>query len=113
MIDWTRVDALRDEIGAEGFIEVVELFLDEADEAVGRLADAPAGALEADLHFLRGSALNLGLDALARLCDAGERAAANGNAAAVDRTLILRVYGESRAAFLDGIAAPAPQRAAV
>ena len=34
MIDWTRVSELRDEVGAEDFDEVVELFLEEVDEAI-------------------------------------------------------------------------------
>jgi HPt (histidine-containing phosphotransfer) domain-containing protein len=113
MIDWARVQALRAEIGAEGFDEVVALFLDEADEAVARLAEAPLSALEAELHCLRGSALNLGLEALAQLCDLGERAAAAGMTQPVDRAAIARTYAESRAAFLAGIAAPVPRRAAV
>ena len=32
MIDWNRVAALREEVGAEDFDEVVELFLQEVDE---------------------------------------------------------------------------------
>ncbi|MFN3643172.1 MAG: Hpt domain-containing protein [Gemmobacter sp.] len=113
MIDWARAEALRNEIGADGFREVVALFLEEADEAVARIAAATsADGLEAALHFLRGSALNLGFEALARLCDDGERAAAAGGAAGVDLGLVASVYAESRAAFLDGIAEPDTRRAA-
>jgi HPt (histidine-containing phosphotransfer) domain-containing protein len=111
MIDWARADALRDEIGVDSFHEVVNLFLDEADDAIARIARGPSPGLEDDLHFVRGSALNLGFSVLARLCDEGERAAAAGDASRVDLALIVEVYGQSRAAFLRGIADPS-QRAA-
>ena len=39
MIDWARVSELRDEVGAEDFDEVVELFLEEVDEAIAALCD--------------------------------------------------------------------------
>jgi HPt (histidine-containing phosphotransfer) domain-containing protein len=107
MIDWMRVQALRDEIGEEGFAEVVSLFLDEADEVVARIAGEGAEAtLAADLHFLRGSALNLGFEALARLCDAGERMAP----AEVDRARIAAVYLETVALFRATIDRPGAQR---
>jgi len=34
MIDWKRVAELREEIGADGFVEVADMFLDEAEGAV-------------------------------------------------------------------------------
>ena len=34
MIDWKRVDELRMEIGTDGFVEVADMFLEEADQAV-------------------------------------------------------------------------------
>ena len=80
MIDWGRVRDLRSEIGAEDFAEVVAMFLDEADEVIARLtAERGAKALESDLHFLKGAALNLGFDALAAICQDGERRAAAGD----------------------------------
>ncbi len=80
MIDWARVKELRDEIGADDFDEVVALFLEEADEVIARISpELGAKALEADLHFLKGAALNLGFAAFAALCQQGERWAAEGN----------------------------------
>ena len=74
MIDWGRVKDLRSEIGAEDFSDVVALFLEEADEVIARIsANAGAKGLESDLHFLKGAALNLGFDALATVCQDGER----------------------------------------
>jgi HPt (histidine-containing phosphotransfer) domain-containing protein len=104
VINWERVEELRDEIGMDGFAEVVALFLDEADGAVVRLAaGAPAGLAE-DLHFLKGAALNLGLAQLADLCQQGERAAARGEGGAVDVDDVRASYAQSRTALLAGLA---------
>lgn len=101
MIDWKRVQELRDEIGADGFGEVADMFLDEADQAVAALVSGvPAGEIEGQLHFLKGSALNLGLSDLAAVCHEGERAAALGRAATVDIAQIASVYQASRRALL-------------
>ena len=104
MIDWNHVQKLRDEIGADAFDEVVDLFLEEVETAVGRLRDLPDGHdPEAQLHFLRGSALNLGFIGFADLCHRGEVAAASGAGDAVDLTGLLRCYEASRLAFLEGL----------
>ena len=101
MINWTRIQELRAEIGDEDLQEVIGLFLEETDEVIARLAGPTNRAtLEADLHFLKGSALNLGFAALAGLCQDGERRAAQGNAAEVDVPPIVTLYGESKRAFL-------------
>ncbi|MEP6019340.1 MAG: Hpt domain-containing protein [Paracoccaceae bacterium] len=102
MIDWDRVQQLRDEVGAEDFDEVVELFLEEVDEIVDRLRTSAApGALESDLHFLKGSALNLGFADFSDLCQVGEHMSANGQARDVDLTSVLNCYDASRAMFLN------------
>ena len=105
MIDWTRVNDLRDEIGADSFEEVAVLFLEEADEAVALLDGAQtAKALEQALHFLKGSALNLGFSRLADMCQDGETRAAGGSTE-VDLAAIQGAYDASKAAFQDGRAA--------
>ncbi len=101
MIDWTRVTVLRDEVGAEDFGEVVELFLDEVEETVARLSSNPDTAtIEEDLHFLKGSALNLGFSNFSDLCQMGESMAAEGRAAEVDLAPILACYASSKATFM-------------
>ena len=103
MIDWERVKELRSEIGADDFAEVVEMFMEEADEAIARLTPKlTAKALEADLHYLKGAALNLGFIALSALCQEGERRAAVGSTD-VDLDAVHRVYGDSRRAFETGL----------
>lgn len=106
MIDWNRVENLRDEIGADAMGEVVALFLEEVEAEIERLRD-PGGRrdLEAQLHFLKGSALNLGFAAFSDMCHAGEVAAAEGRAEIVDLSRILACYEASRATFLGGLGA--------
>ena len=104
MIDWDRVHELRSEVGAEDFADVVELFLAEVDEVAGRLGQAPGpDTLQNELHFIKGSAYNLGFDRLGILCAAGERMAAEGNASRVDVGAIIDCYAESRSLFVDGL----------
>jgi histidine phosphotransfer protein HptB len=55
MIDWKRVEELKEEIGIDGFVEVVDMFLDEAEGAVRALISGlPEGEVEGQLHFLKG-----------------------------------------------------------
>ncbi|MCU0912305.1 MAG: Hpt domain-containing protein [Rhodobacteraceae bacterium] len=104
MIDWDRVAQLRDEVGPHDFGEVVELFLEEVDEVTGRLpAAAAAGRLSDDLHFLKGSALNLGFRAFGIMCQEAERAAAAGGSPAIGP--ILECFAASRQAFVTELAA--------
>ena len=84
-IDWARVRELRNEIGAQDFAEVAELFLDEVASAVSALGSDPAeGSIASGLHFIKGSALNLGFAGLADACRRGESLASQGNANSVD-----------------------------
>lgn len=102
MIDWKRVAELKEEIGADGFVEVADMFLDEAEGAVRALvAGLAPEEVEGQLHFLKGSALNLGLSDLAAICQEGERRAAAGRS--VDTAQVAAVYRASRAGLLGGL----------
>lgn len=104
MIDWDRVDDLKAEIGEDDFAEVISLFLEEADEVAATLrGEMAADQIEAALHFLKGSALNLGFSLLAQLCQDGEKAAAAGNGAQVDLVNVAVAYDLSKSAFQDGL----------
>lgn len=97
MIDWKRVEELREEIGPEGFLEVACMFLEEAEQAVTALLEGlPVDKIGRQLHFLKGSALNLGLSDLAVVCQDGERKAAEGHGATVDPSHVAAVYHASR-----------------
>lgn len=101
MIDWNRAAELREEVGAEDFAEVIELFLDEFNEAIQHLAEATSAQdIEGQLHFLKGSALNIGFCAFAALCQTCEASAALGQIETIDLAEITRAYWEARQAFL-------------
>lgn len=104
MIDLDRLNELRDEIGEEDLADVVAVFLDEADEVMRRLTLGQSTNLESDLHFLKGSALNLGLADLAAMCQAGETQAAAGQGAAIDLAQVDSLYAASKRAFLGALA---------
>ena len=105
MIDWRRVEELREEIGVDGFSEVADMFLDEAEQAVQALQSGLAeGDIAAQLHFLKGSALNLGLSELAAICQEGERKAAAGNGRMIDVSQVAAVYRDSRAQLVQHLA---------
>lgn len=106
MLDWSRIDELRDEIGAGDFGDVVELFLQEVEEVISRLSTSPDhGQLEQDLHFLKGSALNLGFSSFSRLCQEGERLSGAGQTDLVNIAAIVEEYERSRDRFLAELAA--------
>ena len=90
MIDWNRVRELRDEIGTDEFADVVDLFLEEVESEISALRgrDRP-DRIEARLHFLKGSALNLGFRQFSGLCQAGESAASEGQFDHIDMHAIL------------------------
>jgi histidine phosphotransfer protein HptB len=94
-VDWQRVDDLATEIGAEALVEVVSLFLEETDAVIARLGTGQPTT--EDYHFLKGSALNLGLADLAALCQRGE-------AGDPLQAETLAHYATARIALLDGIA---------
>ena len=66
------------------------------------LAPGDARSLESLLHFLKGSALNLGFSDLALLCQTGERLAAQGEIS-TDLNQIRAVYAASKMAFTAGL----------
>jgi HPt (histidine-containing phosphotransfer) domain-containing protein len=106
MIDWERTNELCAEIGSDGFAEIVELFLDEVEGVVRRLSKQPdPSRFEADLHFLKGGAWNLGFAAFGALCQDGEREAAGGRPDEVDAAKIVAAYYASKAEFMAGLAA--------
>lgn len=101
MIDWDRVAELREEVGEEEFPVVVDLFVEEVEEVTRVLPSISEPArLEEALHFLKGSALNIGFRRFAQQCSEGEVMTAAGRADEVDVARILACYAESKAHFL-------------
>ncbi len=104
MIDWNRVRELRSEIGNDEFTEVVEIFLDEVETEIEVLqGQSGRHNLEAQLHFLKGSALNLGFSDFSTLCQRGEVSARQGEADTIDLSAIFQCYAQSRRVFVEGL----------
>jgi HPt (histidine-containing phosphotransfer) domain-containing protein len=97
VISVERVEELKSEVGADDFAEIVALFLADAEAVIERLRTArdPAEAEEL-LHALKGSALNIGFDALAGLCRDGQGAAAGTPAWAARHAQLVETFERSR-----------------
>lgn len=103
-VDWARVAELKAEFGADGFAEVLNLFLEETDAVAAEIARGLAdGLVEQKLHFLKGSALNLGLTDLATLCSDGERLAAAARNGEVDLPSVVETYRKARETLMEGL----------
>ncbi|AML50884.1 Hpt domain-containing protein [Falsihalocynthiibacter arcticus] len=101
MIDWDRVNELREEVGIEDFQEVADLFLEEVDEVIERLKSTNGTiSLEEEMHFLKGSALNLGFTLMGQVCQQGEKAASGGRKEEVDLPRLFKAYEDSKVEFL-------------
>lgn len=99
MILWSRVEELREEVGEEDFSEVAEMFLDEVEEALTRLAQGATDPGE-ELHFVKGSALNLGFRGLALACATAETS----DLTALDHDDLAAIFDSSKIMFLERIA---------
>lgn len=103
MLDWDRINELRDEVGDDEFQLILELFLDEVEGVLMRLSGQDALRLETNLHFLKGCAWNLGFSRFGNLCDEGERLAADGRPREVCLEALLSSYSESKQALIRGL----------
>ena len=100
MIDWGRVIELREEVGPEEFEPVLELFIDEVEEIVMRLSKDDPARLERDMHFLKGSAWNLGFTDFGALCQRGETAAARRHLDQIQVEEFVTCYSTSKQIFM-------------
>lgn len=101
MIDWTRINELKEELGEEDFAEVFTIFLDEVQDSVDSLTATPSGAeLESILHSVKGNALTVGFSKLADLASVGEVLAGQGKS--VDLDEITNAHSQSKAIFAQG-----------
>ena len=104
MINWSRVNELKNDIGPDDINDIVELFLSEVEEVIEKLSGNDGGdSLEQHMHFLKGSALNLGFDGLGQLCSDAEKQAALGQDQAVSIPEIISNFQQSKAEFLAGL----------
>lgn len=68
MLDRDRIEELRSEVGDDGVAEVIELFCEEVEEVLDQIAASGSSDLAERLHFLKGSALNIGMARVGGLC---------------------------------------------
>lgn len=74
MINMDRISELRDEVGSDDLAEVIQMFCEEVEETLNRISRMSGSDVQEDLHFLKGSALNIGLDEVGKLCQEAESA---------------------------------------
>ena len=72
MINQARLDELKSEVGEDDFREVVQIFCEEVEEVLSDLETMEELDFASKLHFLKGSALNLGLDQVSAICQQAE-----------------------------------------
>ena len=96
MINTNRIDELREEVGPDDLNEVIELFCEEMEETLSTLDQTALQDLPAQLHFLKGSALNLGLDRVSDLCRAEELRLKSDPTVAPDISAIRQAYSDAR-----------------
>lgn len=99
MLNQSRIDELKAEVGEDDFAEVVELFCEEMDEVFDDIAHANPTKLRECLHFLKGSALNVGLETVGNLCINAENTLASNEEAAVDLDELRSIYEQSKLAL--------------
>jgi hypothetical protein len=102
VIDWDRVNELRSEVGDDDFADVVTIFLEETGDILARMSGVQTiDGYRADLHLLRGSALNLGFTEFAALCHPTPGPKPGDDPARARHVERLReVFARSRDAFL-------------
>ena len=107
MLDWNRIRELRNEVGDDEFKLILDMSLDEVESVLMRLSRRHGARLTTDLHFLKGCAWNLGFRGFGVLCDDGERLAAEGRSAELDRDGILDCYAQSKQLLIHALQAEA------
>lgn len=102
MINWKRVSELFDDFGEDGFAEVAEVFVTEANESLERLKAADThDEMRAEFHFLKGAAVTLGFDELAELCAEGETLAEMKQECKLQKQQVINQLPVTCAVFLD------------
>ncbi|WP_281857293.1 Hpt domain-containing protein [Litoreibacter halocynthiae] len=98
MLNWSRVAELKEDLGEEDFREITTLFLEEVEEKLAELTCDPPDVFADDLHFLKGSAANLGFEGFRAMCEQME------NTPDTAQLSDLRgLYALSKTTFLEGL----------
>ena len=73
MLDTIRIAELKAEVGEDDFAEVVALFCEEVEEVLAELHLVAPDKILGSIHFLKGSAQNIGLARVGEICLEEER----------------------------------------
>lgn len=103
MIEWQRLEELRDDVGEEEIAGVIDLFLAEIRQALPGLAQSDAHGRVALLHSMKGSARNIGLYGFARICDDEERRILENGLPAVSDADIAAAFAQADGQLHDGL----------
>lgn len=98
MVDWARVQELQNDLGVEDFDEITALFMEEVEDRLLQLTGGNTRDLADDLHFLKGSAANLGFETLRSTCERLETDAEDTGLSG-----LWDAYNTSKQAFLAGL----------
>ena len=104
MIDWDRIAELQEEVGEEDFAEVLDMFFSEVEDALNGLSDASPEGWASGLHFLKGAALNIGMEALSTQCRDAEIALKTDPGAQIEATALRATLQASQDELRDLIA---------
>ena len=98
MLNAARIAELKEEVGEDDFEEVFGLFCEEVEDVLQELSTNTD--LAEKLHFLKGSAMNLGFDAVGDLCRTEEARLKADPAASIDIAAIQQAYTLSKSCLL-------------
>jgi len=100
MINKDRIEELREEVGEDELDEVIELFCEEVEDVLRDLRNVSQTEIAAQLHFLKGSAANIGLDGVSDICRQQESLLSESPNAALDISAIISTYEAEKLALL-------------
>lgn len=105
MIDRKRIENLKAEVGEDDLAEVVMLFCEEVEETLDRIRAPAARIVPDDLHFLKGSALNIGFVEMAGLCQLAEKSLRKDPTACPNIHVISQAFAKARRTLLKEVGA--------
>ncbi len=104
MIEWSRIDELRNMVGDRRFGDITRLFFHEIETELAGLRNGMVdGTLRQHLHSLKGGAASLGFQELSKRCEAAELAASQNQLEDADLKVITQTYQKSRVIFEQGL----------
>lgn len=98
MLDMNRIDELREDFGEDDFEEIISLFLEEVEQRLAEITEQSCADVAGVLHFLKGSAANLGFTSFKSACEQAEEGLSSD-----DLKRIAEVYAQSKDVFFKSL----------